>query len=220
VTVRIETGDPVRLLAELPSGLAQACVTAPARQPTELTLAVLDELRRVLRDDGTLWLLLDPRELASSRIEERGWRRQRLPAWFAPLSRARLGASRLILLSSSEHFFCDSARGLRTTAAPASASRSSRQRRRLEGCAEGQAAHAELVRRCVLAGTASRACGCCGAARAAGAARPRCRHGEPRGRCLVIDPFHLPSSPTPTLAAQLGRSFFGILGDPQGRPAR
>jgi hypothetical protein len=220
VTPRIETGDPSRVLAELPSGLAQACIMAVPRQPAELTLAVVDELRRVLREDGSLWLLLDPRELASWRIEERGWRRQRLPAWFVPLSRARLGASRLILLSSSEDFFCESPARRLDAAAPAFASRSSRQRRRLEGCAEGRTDHAELVRRCILAGSASRACGCCGAARPAGVAPPRCRHGDARGRCLVIDPFHQPSSLTPVLAAQLGRSFFGIVGDRDRGPAR
>lgn len=220
MTLRIESGEPVRVLAELPSGLAQACVTAPQRQPAELMLAVLDELHRVLRDDGTLWLLLDPRELTLSRIEQRGWWRQRLPSWFGPLRRARLGASRLILLSKSEEFFCGSPLpGLRATSGPAFSPRASRQRRRLEGCAEGRAARAELVRRCILAGTSSRACGCCGAARSQGTSSPRCRHGDSRGRCLVIDPFHLPSSPTPMLAARLGRSFFGIVGDPLGSPA-
>ena len=59
MSFRIEHTDPITLLRELPDGLAQTCVTAPRRDtPIPYLLAVLDEVHRVLRSDGTLWLSL------------------------------------------------------------------------------------------------------------------------------------------------------------------
>lgn len=57
MSFRVEHADPLTLLRELPDDWAQACVTTPRRDlPIHYLLAVLDELHRVLRHDGTLWL--------------------------------------------------------------------------------------------------------------------------------------------------------------------
>ncbi len=59
MSFRIEQTDPLTLLSELPDQWAQTCVTSPRRDaPIPYLLAVLDEVHRVLRDDGTLWLAL------------------------------------------------------------------------------------------------------------------------------------------------------------------
>jgi hypothetical protein len=59
MSYRVEQTDPLTLLGELPSQWAQTCVTSPRRdEPVSYLLAVLDEVRRVLREDGTLWLAL------------------------------------------------------------------------------------------------------------------------------------------------------------------
>ena len=59
MSFRIEQTDPLTLLSELPDQWAQTCVTSPRRDaPIPYLLAVLDEVHRVLRADGTLWLAL------------------------------------------------------------------------------------------------------------------------------------------------------------------
>jgi hypothetical protein len=61
---RIEQADALTLLRELPDRWAQTCVTRPPRAgDPDRTLAILAEVRRVLRDDGTLWVLLAPDQL-------------------------------------------------------------------------------------------------------------------------------------------------------------
>ncbi len=74
---RILTGDAIATLRTLPNGIADCCVTSPPywglrdygvdgqigleRTPDEFVAKIVDvfrEVRRVLRDDGTLWLNL------------------------------------------------------------------------------------------------------------------------------------------------------------------
>jgi DNA modification methylase len=87
VTVQILIGDCLDVLRTLPDGMAQACVTSPpyfglrdyghAGQigleptPDEFVAAlvtVFREVRRVLRDDGTLWLNLGDSYNAAGRV--------------------------------------------------------------------------------------------------------------------------------------------------------
>jgi DNA modification methylase len=79
---------------------------------------------------------------------------------------------------------------------------------------------AELIERCVLAGSAARACGACGAAYrrdASGELRTTCEHHNPTGKSLVLDPF-CGTATTGVAALRLGRSFLGI--EPCGKTAQ
>jgi DNA modification methylase len=76
----------------------------------------------------------------------------------------------------------------------------------------------KLAEPCILAGSAPKACGICGApwqpdrpARASGERdwRPGCDHQSGTGRCLVLDPF-CGSGTTGAVAQRLGRDFLGI----------
>jgi hypothetical protein len=72
---RIEEADSLTLMRELPDAWAQTCLTRPpSTQAPEVTLEVLSEVHRVLREDGTLWLLLHPGEPLLDALRERGWR--------------------------------------------------------------------------------------------------------------------------------------------------
>ncbi len=85
---------------------------------------------------------------------------------------------------------------------------------------DGSLFPAELIERCVLAGSAARACGACGAAYrrdASGELRPTCEHHNPTGKSLVLDPF-CGTATTGVVARRLGRRFLGI--EPCGRTAR
>jgi hypothetical protein len=79
---------------------------------------------------------------------------------------------------------------------------------------------AELIERCVLAGSAARACGACGAAYrrdGSGELRPTCEHHNPTGKSLVLDPF-CGTATTGVAALRVGRSFLGI--EPCGKTAQ
>jgi DNA modification methylase len=79
---------------------------------------------------------------------------------------------------------------------------------------------AELIEPCVLAGSAARACGACGAPwrrDGSGELRPTCEHHNPAGKSLVLDPF-CDTATTGIVARRLGRSFLGI--EPSDRTAR
>ena len=80
---RIEEADALVLLRELPDRWAQTCVARPPRGgDPERTLAILDEVRRVLRDDGTLWVLLQREQLLlAAELREEGWTQQAAPEW-------------------------------------------------------------------------------------------------------------------------------------------
>jgi hypothetical protein len=69
-----------------------------------------------------------------------------------------------------------------------------------------------LTERCVLAGSAPRACGACGTPwkrDSRGDWRAACAHHNPTGRSLVLDPF-CATATTGVSAVTFGRSFLGI----------
>jgi DNA modification methylase len=92
VTWQIHAGDALELLRRMPSGLAQCCVTSPPyyglrdygtsdaqigleRTPGEYVQRLVEtfrEVRRVLRDDGTLWLNLGDSYAGSWGAQSRG----------------------------------------------------------------------------------------------------------------------------------------------------
>jgi hypothetical protein len=213
---RIEIADPLTVLRELPAGWIQTCVTHPPHTTApEVTLAILEQVRRVLRNDGTLWLLGRHSRTLFDGLTAMGWSRQPTPQWAAPLT---AGPVRLFLLSKQSRFFYDPRPAL---ARPLRLERVGMRRRLLRerhcGRTRGDQ-HARLVKRCVLAGSSPIACGACGApyqrmrpgARANASRRPTCGHSSPSGRCLVLDPFHRTSDRTVQLITDCGRGFLAI----------
>jgi hypothetical protein len=217
---RIERADALTLLRELPDGWAQTCVTRPPRAgDPERTLAILAEARRVLRDDGTLWLLLAPDQLPlAAELQAEGWRRQSSPAW----ATQRDTATRLFLFTKGERYFYDARTiGARSGSLSWLCVGASRQARRAQTClpAREHERGLQLVKRCILAGSSLLACGECGApyrrTRPSESAlpirRPTCPHNNPCGCCLVLDPFYEHAGiPTAEAALCTGRSFLGI----------
>jgi DNA modification methylase len=75
----------------------------------------------------------------------------------------------------------------------------------------------KLIEPCILAGSAPRACGICGAPfkrqpaarKDTGQWRPSCIHNDDSGRCLILDPF-CGSATTGAVAERLGRDFLGV----------
>ncbi len=220
MSARIERADPLALLRELPGEWAQSCVTSPPRAGDYAeTLAVLAELHRVLRADGTLWLLCGAVQPLLRPLCEQGWRPQPPPEWSRPLASGRDTSIRLLLLTKERRYFHDehtlAACGLPHISPSVGVAR---QRRRAEGCRSGSAQRLALLGRCVLAGSSPLACGICGAPyrrtqpgeSAPGLRRPTCAHNDPGGHCLVLDPFYHPSGGVAELAHRHGRSFLGI----------
>lgn len=220
--VRIEHADTLVLLRELPDGWAQTCIARPPRQMApDRVLAILTEVRRVLREDATLWLLAPPSEQPSlaTALQARGFTQHATPAWARSLTTPRCApATGLLLFSKQARCFHQQ----RLSAV---------QRRPVFMCAGGSSRHVQrctvalarerdlrLVKQCVLAGSARVACGACGApyrpARSVrlthGLAEPSCQHNNPQGCCLVLDPFYEPNLPTALAALSTGRSFLGI----------
>lgn len=218
---RIEESDSLTLLRELPRGWAQTCVTRPPRHvPVGELVSVLEEVRRVLRGDGTLWLAL-PRGGNSQRIldllaGETAWRRTERPgipagnvALFTKQAQY-LHQHRLLPAVAIERRRCASHRSGSDGRAPRRAScvpASSQDRLFSHG----------LIDWCILTSTAMQACGVCGAPwrrvpACAGRGerwRRACAHLNGRGRSLVIDPYC--GRGTTGLVAQLrGRDFLGI----------
>lgn len=217
---RIEAAEPLALLRELPDQWAQTCVTSPP-DGDALTLAVLREVQRVLREDGTLWLLLLRRrgEPLLSALIDQGWIRQPLPPGATALTGAPSRSLRVFLLTKGHDYFYKGhllARhpGPQKQACP----RTGRQARIAQRCVHAPGHRRELVKRCVLAGSSMLACGACGAPyrqaqpgeRTPGIRRATCQHHNPRGRCLVLDPFYQPGAGTAETAHYYGRSFLGI----------
>ena len=97
MSTRIETTScRAGLLGELPSGWAQAIVTSPSQANLERSPAALfTQLHRVLRDDGTLWLLCAGKYLPSA-LAESGWI-SRSVDWATPLRVDPAGRARLHL---------------------------------------------------------------------------------------------------------------------------
>lgn len=217
---RIEHSDALSLLRELPDSWAQMCVTSPPTDALSTTLAVLDEVRRVLREDGTLWLLVGRDGPSLNALYEQGWTHQPLPPWSTRLVRGWCPPVRLLLLTKQRRYFYDDlALDYRVTQR-LSWPTSPRQARRPQGCGvvRERERRLQLVRRCILAGSSMLACGVCGAPyrrarpgeREGAMRRPTCSHKNPDGRCLVLDPFCGPGAATTEAAHCSGRSFLGI----------
>ena len=225
MSYRVEQADPLTLLSELPSQWAQTFVTSPRRdEPVSYLLAVLDEVRRVLREDGTLWLALtrggNSHELTQA-LKDTLWLRPDAP---------RSAPRQVVLLTKSERFLFNPRRGLGVTRSPqepgrprcplatrAGRGRANRPLPRRAWCVPSPGAASvlpvEVIEWCVLASTAPYSCGACGApwtrttkkTRSGRHWRPTCPHHNDRGRCLVIDPF----STTPETGAVAVRRHMG-----------
>ncbi len=213
---RIENTDPLALLGELPDEWAQTCITSPpSTQALEVTLAIFAEVHRVLREDGTLWLLHRPGERLPDALQDQGWIRQRPPAWARPLMLGH-DAPRVSLLSKGRRYFYNAVAGLQRRSCPSTTC----QAQCVERCAVAHEHDPQLLMRCVLAGSSPVACGVCGAPYrrprpgegATGIRRPTCPHNNPEGRCLVLDPFYRLGAATAEAAYRTGRSFLGITG--------
>lgn len=233
MSFRVEHTDPLTLLRELPSQWAQTCVTSPRRdEPVSYIVAVLDEVRRVLREDGTLWLALtrggNSHELAQA-LKRTRWLRPEV---------ARSTPHQMMLLAKSERFLFAPRRSIGVTRSPQEPSCArypvpQRPGRRCRRCALPRRAWCvpspgaagvlpvEVIEWCVLASTEPHACGVCGApwtrtvkeTRSGKHWRPTCQHHNDRGRCLIIDPFSTTSS-TGAVAVRRGRDFLGVELDP------
>jgi hypothetical protein len=213
---RIEHADALSMLRELPGDWAQTCVTSPPRTGAfEDTLAVLAEVHRVLRDDGTLWLFQKPSQTHQAELAGAGFRVQPVPRWVSPL--ATHTGVRLLLLSKQSRFFYDGLTLDRGRPPRLPCTTPPRIPRRGEMRCERELS-LKLARRCVLAGSSPVACGICGAPYRRGrrgesnpgARRATCCHIDRTGCCLVLDPFCRPGTPTAEVAYGYGRSFLGI----------
>jgi hypothetical protein len=239
---RIENANPFALLSELPDHWAQTCVLRPPRDlPTQCLFAILGRARRVLRDDGTLWLSLPGRGIQPQDmqlVEHAGWLRQdQVPCG----GRASLivGRSTVTLFTKQQDFHFNPRLALRD-AAPRRAGEgcpsgrrsrvlSARRLQRRAWCvpaAGGEALSAQLIEWCLRASTSPRACGVCGTPwqRLPGGAdhgrwRPGCSHSNGRGRCLVLDPFCSSFAEVGLAAVRAGRSYLGATPD-RGTAAR
>jgi hypothetical protein len=222
---RIEQADALTLMRELPDGWAQTCVARPPRTgDPERTLAILTEARRVLRDDGTLWVLLAPDQLPlAAELRAEGWSQQSSPQWATRRTACgRGGAIRLFLFTKLRRYFYDAHTiGARNRSPSRFWVGASRQERRAQSCLPPREHEHRLalIKRCIRVGSSLLACGECGAPyrrtrpgeSAPGIRRPTCPHNSPGGCCLVLDPFYDPAGvPTAEAALCTGRSFLGI----------
>jgi hypothetical protein len=227
---RIEQADALTLMRELPDRWAQTCVTRPPRAgDPDRTFAILAEARRVLRDDGTLWVLLAPDQLPlATELRAEGWSQQSSPQWATRRTACeRGGATRLFLFAKERRYFYDAHTiGARNGLPSRLCVGASRQTRRAQSClpAREHERRLQLIKRCIRAASPLLACGECGSPyrrsrpgeNAPGIRRPTCRHNSPGGCCLVLDPFYDPAGiPTAEAALCTGRSFLGIA-DPAG----
>ncbi len=224
---RVEHAEALTVLRELPPGLAQVCLAAPHAIEVPHTLVVLAEVRRVLRDDGTLWLWHRGNQTLLTGLRELGWVHRPLPAGESALTCGGGAAERLFLFTKTtgRYYFRGHpfARAHRPQSIGVGASARAR---RAERCAdEAPWRRRESIRRCVLAGSSRVACGACGTpyqptvpgALTPGAHRPACEHHNPQGHCLVLDPFYQPHTGTAEIAHTLSRSFLGITTDEEGQ---
>lgn len=220
--IRIETHDPLQVLAQLPDGWAQTAITGPPAGDKRAgmfgVLAVVGQLRRVTRPDATLlWDIERPvpcslRSLAVC-FALVGWQLQRS---------ALASSSGFLLFAKQPRFFWQlaSAGGLpRSGRAVCGTDGPLRCARRPWCIPAGSTRTAGRVQRLMLAGSAPAACGACGTPRPAtrgddpqrrSLTLAACGHINPHGRCLVIDPFQQPGSPLADLAVRHGRAYLGI----------
>jgi hypothetical protein len=220
VSLRVEHTDSLSLLRELPDGWAQTCIASPPAdaEPARI-LAILEEVHRVLREDGTLWLLGADEQLATDLRAAAGYRPQQTPSWSTPVTGVHDPVG-LSLLSKRDHCFRDPPRFAERLRPSSCSLLCGRGRPRRPECREekGRAYRGTLVRCCILTGSSPLACGVCGAPyrrtgpgeNARGARRPTCPHTSREGRCLVLDPFYRPALPTGAAALCTGRGFLGI----------
>ena len=211
MNTRIETTHaPTRLLGELPTGWAQAIVTHPTRADLEdAPPRLFTQLHRVLRADGTLWLLCRDQCLPHE-LQQTGWS-GRSVGWSTPLQVHPSTRVHLFVKQEHYHYNHHAADAFRTAQPLALATA-------VYGCPSPRQQRRELLRRCVLAGSSRTACGACGApyTRHKQGIRPGCAHNDPRSRCLILDPFYHPAAGTHEIAAQHGRAFLGITQGEQG----
>jgi hypothetical protein len=228
MSLRIEQADPLTLMRELPDRWAQTCVTSPpdCSEPGH-TLAILAEVRRVMRDDGTLWLRCELKQTLLTALVRQGWMAQPLPVCLSPLVAAPDPSVRLFLFTKRREYFfrCHTFyHRSRLHTHTRCCVGTSAQSRRTQRCNNGHERSREILKRCVLASTSIIACGACGAPyrqarlseRAQGVRRATCAHHNPEGRCLVLDPFYKPRTATAEVAHSYGRSFLGICQDRSG----
>jgi len=219
---RIEQADPLTLLRELPEEWAQTCVTSPPPDtPLLYLLAVLEEVHRVLRSDGTLWVGLannpDAHELMWM-LRDTDWLRP-LPSDVTP--------RHVLLLTKQPDFLFHPQRRLSGTGSrrDRACSGSGIGLPRAHGCSRPRRAWCvpsprldgspsrRVLEWCVLASTGPGACEVCGAPSRQMASRREwrstCPHRNGRGRCLVIDPF-CGTGDTGIVAIGQGRHYLGI----------
>ncbi|MHB8241049.1 MAG: hypothetical protein ACYDHN_03570 [Solirubrobacteraceae bacterium] len=213
MSTRIEHTDPLALLHELPACWAQTCLAYPARQDLTAASAVLSESIRVLRDDGTLWLLLaHPARHILDVLKWEGLRLQPTPRWGAPLTTPGLSGVRLYLLSKGRRYFYDTPR-LAPSRRSSACRATSRLTARAEACFQPDGRLLQMLRRCVLAGSSPVACATCGTPfqREADGIQRRasCAHRNPTGRSLVLDPFCRPEIGAAAVTQALGRNYLG-----------
>jgi hypothetical protein len=214
MNTRIETTHaPTRLLGELPARWAQAIITSPTRADIDRAPAALfAQLSRVLRGDGTLWLLCSEQEIPRE-LAQHGWL-LRPVVWGNPRQAA---PACLHLFVKQEHYHYNSqvAEAFR---APHTGALTARTAGQHCCCVTRSLQRRELLRRCVLASSARTACGACGApyTRTDRGPQPSCRHNDPRSRCLILDPFYRPASGAHEITQRHGRAFLGITQGEQG----
>lgn len=219
---RIENANPFALMHELPDAWAQTSfVRAPRDMPAPCLLAMLDDLRRVVRGDGTLWLALPSRGASRQLlelIEMLGWHRQ-------ASSRAYTATLGVTLLTKQPGFHLEPRLPLIARASrPAHPCSTLEERRaaargvpRRAWCVPARGVlPARAIEWCILASTSPVACGICGTAwkrLPAGHGpdrwRPVCPHVNDRGRCLVLEPF-CGLARAGEIAVRLDRSYLGI----------
>lgn len=208
---RIETtSSPAGLLRELPAGWAQTILTSPGRQDLDRSPDVFSELHRVLRDDGTFWLLCADKRLPCV-LAEHGWLARRVE-WATPLRVDPAGRARLHLFVKQPRYHYNT-QAAELLLAPRTHAALMCGTGRRHTCAWSPGHRRELIRLCILAGSSSTACRVCGAPytrTGRGGRRPTCSHGRPGGCCLVLDPFYHPGAGTSELAERYGRAFLGI----------
>jgi hypothetical protein len=227
---RIEQADTLTLLRELPGGWAQSCVTRPPRSvPVPELLAVLEEVHRVLRADGTLWLALTgggstPDVLRS--LEETEWLRPSTPR-----TASSERTPKNVVLFTKQPAYLFNPRPFATSApepCPMWAT-PARMRRVCGRCRSPRRAFCvpaprscgslplEVIEWCILTSTVPQACGVCGtpwqripqSTHRDRGWRRGCIHINGRGRSLVLDPF-CGSGNTGLLAQRRCRDFLGI----------
>ncbi|HTC71645.1 MAG TPA: hypothetical protein VK655_02065 [Solirubrobacteraceae bacterium] len=230
---RIEAANPFALMRELPDVWAQTCfLRAPRDLPASHLLAILDDIHRVVRDDGTLWLALPCRGAdrhVLGLVEALGWRRPASSRAYA----SALGGGTVTLFAKRPEFHFEPRLsligGARRAEYPCSARGQGRDRLaalrapRRAWCVPARGdVPARAIEWCILASSSPRACGICGTAwkrLPAGHGRrdrwrPACPHINDRGRCLVLEPF-CGLGPVGEIAVRLQRNYLGIEHDPR-----